>query len=115
MSHTKYADVAFDFLDKVWAGSKEFYETILPSSGAISTWLPAAESTVYGQPQSFFQGQKIYEDLMNYASKIPQVKFGLYNYEARDAVSRAALAILSGTPIDAAIANAQRELEFEMQ
>jgi lactose/L-arabinose transport system substrate-binding protein len=115
MSHTRYADVAFDFLDKVWANSVEFYETILPSSGAISTWLPAANSTVYGQPQAFFQGQKIYEDLMTYASKIPQVKFGLYNYEARDAVSRAALAILGGTPIDAAIANAQRELEFEMQ
>jgi len=114
MSHTKYPDVAFDILDKVWAGSVELYETILPPSGAISTWLPAADSAVYGQPQAFFGGQKIYEDLMDYASKVPQVKFGLYNYEARDAVSRAAVNVINGANIDAEIDNAQREVEFLM-
>jgi lactose/L-arabinose transport system substrate-binding protein len=114
MSHTKYPDVVFDLLDKVWAGSVEFYETILPPSGAISTWLPAANSSVYSQPQSFFGGQKIYEQLMDYASKIPQVKFGLYNYEARDAVSRAASNIILGANIDSEINNAQSEVEFLM-
>ena len=77
MSHTRYAEAAYDFLNKTWAGSVEFYETILPPSGAISTWLPAANSTVYGQPQAFFGGQKVYEDLITYASRIPQVNFGL--------------------------------------
>jgi len=114
MSHTKYPDVVFDFLDKVWAGSVEFYETILPSSGAISTWLPAANSSVYSQPQAFFGGQKIYEDLMDYASKVPQVKFGLYNYEARDAVSLAASNIILGANIDTELNNAQSEVEFIM-
>jgi len=114
MSHTKNADVAFDFLNKVWAGSADFFATILPSSGAISTWLPAANSPVYSQPQDFFGGQKIYQDLMDYASKIPQVKFGIYNYEARDAVSKAALNVVHGANIDTEIANAQKEIEFTM-
>jgi lactose/L-arabinose transport system substrate-binding protein len=114
MSHTRRADTAFDFLDKVWAGSVEFYETILPPAGAISTWLPAGDSTVYSQPQSFFAGQKIYEQLINYASQIPQVTFGLYNYEARDAVAKAALNVIGGANIDTEIANAQREIEFLM-
>ncbi|MCL2472937.1 MAG: ABC transporter substrate-binding protein [Treponema sp.] len=114
MSQTKHADVAFDLLDKVWAGSVEFFETILPPSGAISTWLPAANSPVYSQPQDFFGGQKIYEQLMDYASKIPQVKFGLYNYEARDAVAKAALNVVRGANIDTEIANAQKEVEFLM-
>ena len=114
MSHTKHADVAFDFLDKVWAGSVEFYETILPPSGAISTWLPAASSSIYSQPQAFFGGQKIYEDLMDYASKVPLVKFGLYNYEARDAVAKAAQNVIHGANIDTEIANAQKEVEFLM-
>ena len=114
MSHTQKADAAFDFLDKVWAGSVEFYETILPSSGAISTWLPAANSSIYSQPQAFFGGQKIYEELMDFASKIPQVKFGLYNYEARAAVSRAAVNVSRGANIDAEIANAQTEVQFLM-
>ena len=114
MSHTNKADVAFDFLDKVWAGSVEFYETILPPSGAISTWLPAANSTIYSEPQSFFGGQKIYEQLMDFASKIPQVRFGLYNYEARAAVSRAAVNVAHGANIDTEIANAQTEVQFLM-
>ena len=114
MSHTNKADVAFDFLDKVWAGSVEFYETILPPSGAISTWLPAANSSVYNQPQAFFNGQKIYEELMDFASKIPQVSFGLYNYEARAAVSRAAVNVSRGANIDTEIANAQTEVQFLM-
>jgi lactose/L-arabinose transport system substrate-binding protein len=114
MSHTKKADVAFDFLDKVWAGSVEFYETILPPSGAISTWLPAGNSSVYSQSQSFFAGQKIYEQLIDYASKIPQVTFGLYNYESRDAVAKAALNVVRGANLDTEIANAQKEVEFLM-
>ena len=114
MSHTRHADVAFDFLDKVWAGSVPFFETILPPSGAISTWLPAANSPVYSQPQDFFGGQKIYEELMDFANRVPQIKFGLYNYEARDAVGLAALNIVRGANIDTELANAQRELEFLM-
>jgi lactose/L-arabinose transport system substrate-binding protein len=51
---------------------------------------------------------------MDYASKIPQVKFGLYNYEARDAVSRAASNIILGANIDTEINNAQSEVEFLM-
>jgi len=114
MSHTRHADAAFDFLDKVWAGSVEFYETILPPSGAISTWLPAANSPIYSQPQPFFGGQRIYEELMHFASMIPQINFGVYNYEARDAVALAALNVVRGGNIDTEIANAQREVEFIM-
>ncbi|MDR2740615.1 MAG: extracellular solute-binding protein [Treponema sp.] len=114
MGHTKKADAAFDFLDKTFAGSVELYQTILPPSGAISTWLPAAEAPVYAEPQPFFGGQKIYEELMDYASKVPQVKFGLYNYEARDAIQRAVLAVYQGGNIDAALDTAQQEVEFLM-
>ncbi|GHV69596.1 ABC transporter substrate-binding protein [Spirochaetia bacterium] len=114
MAHTKKADVAFDFLDKTFAGSVEFYETILPSAGAISTWLPAADSPIYSQPQSFFGGQKIYEELMDFASKVPRVKYGVYNYEGRDAIGHALQAVLAGTNIDDAISAAQQEVEFLM-
>jgi lactose/L-arabinose transport system substrate-binding protein len=114
MAHTRKADTAFDLLDKTFAGSVELYQTILPPSGAISTWLPAAEATVYGEPQAFFGGQKIFEELMDYASKVPKVKFGLYNYEARDAIQRAMLAVYQGGNIDAALDTAQQEVEFLM-
>jgi lactose/L-arabinose transport system substrate-binding protein len=114
MAHTRKADAAFDLLDKTFAGSVELYQTILPPSGAISTWLPAAEAPVYAEPQAFFGGQTIFEELMDYASKVPKVKFGLYNYEARDAIQRAMVSVYQGGNIDAALETAQQEVEFLM-
>jgi lactose/L-arabinose transport system substrate-binding protein len=114
-SSSKHPDVATDFLNKTFAGSKELYETILPPSGAIGTWLPAGDSPVYSEPSSFFGGQKIYEDLVGYAGKVPPLKFGVYNYEARDAVVRALTEILAGQSIDEALDAAQKSVEFTIQ
>lgn len=114
MANSKHPDVAIDFLAKTFAGSVKLYETILPSSGAIATWLPAAKSPVYGQPIEFFGGQKIYEDLVSYAGKVPNVKYGVFNYEARDAIARALSKVMQGTNIDTALATAQKNVEFLM-
>jgi lactose/L-arabinose transport system substrate-binding protein len=112
LANSKNPDAAMDFLNKTYAGSVEFYETILPPSGAIATWLPAANSTVYAQPSEFFGGQKIYEELVAYAGKVPIVKYGIFNYEARTAVTRAMVDIMQGMPVEQALEAAQREVEF---
>ncbi|MGE4454509.1 MAG: ABC transporter substrate-binding protein [Sphaerochaeta sp.] len=114
MANSKYPDVAIDFLAKTFGGSVELYETILPTSGAIATWLPAAESPVYATPIEFFGGQKIYEDLVAFAGKVPNVKYGVFNYEARDAIARALSEVMQGTNIDSALATAQKNVEFLM-
>ena len=115
MANSKVPDAAFDFLDKTWAGSVELFETILESSGAISTWLPAGNSAVYAKPNEFFGGQKIFEDLMAYAAKIPQVKYGVFNYEARDAAARAVTDVIQGKSIDEALDTAQKSVDFLMK
>lgn len=114
MANSKNPDVAIDFLARTFGGSVALYETILPSSGAIATWLPAAKSPVYSKPIEFFGGQKIYEDLVNFAGKVPNVKYGIFNYEARDAIARALSEVLQGAAIDTALATAQRSVEFLM-
>jgi lactose/L-arabinose transport system substrate-binding protein len=111
MSHTKVADLAMDFLNKTFAGSKELYDIILPGAGAVSTWLPAAESAVYQQPAPFYQGEKVYAMLMDYASKAKIVPYAVFNYEARDAVGRALTAYMAGQgQIDALLANEEQQL-----
>ncbi|MDD3214670.1 MAG: carbohydrate ABC transporter substrate-binding protein, partial [Eubacteriales bacterium] len=40
-SNCQNKELAFDFLAKTFAGSVAFYEDILPSSGALATYLPA--------------------------------------------------------------------------
>lgn len=112
LSSSKHADAALEFLSKTFAGSVELYDTILPSSGAVATWLPAIKAPAYGKPQPFFGGQIIFEELVRYAEKIRSVPVGLYNFEAGDAVGRATVEVLQGTSIDSALDAAQKNVEF---
>lgn len=114
LESSKNKDVAIDFLAKTFAGSVEFYETILPSSGALATYLPAGQSEVYNEPHEFFGGQRIYAEIVEYASQVPQVKYGVYNYEARDAIGTAITQIISGASMDAALIQAEETVRFLM-
>jgi len=108
-------DLAADFLKSTFAGSTDFYDTILPSSGALANWAPAAKSSVYSQPQPFFSNDTIYTKIVDYASKVPSNNTSPYYYEARDAVSAAITQVLGGTDVTAALAEAQSTVEFAMQ
>ena len=113
-SSPNYA-LAADFLKSTFAGSTDFYDDILPSSGALANWLPAAKSTVYAQPQAFFNNDAIYTKIVNYASQVPSNNTSPYYYEARDAVSAAITQILGGTDETTALQQAQQTVEFAMQ
>jgi lactose/L-arabinose transport system substrate-binding protein len=112
LANSKHPEVAFDFLGKTFADSAELYDTILPSSGAIATWLPARQSSVYAEPNPFFNGQRIYQNILDYAGKVPRIQFGVFNYEARNNVALALEDISRGGSIDAALAKAQKDTEF---
>lgn len=114
MASSENPEIAADFLNQTFAGSKKLYETILPSSGALATYLPAGDSEVYNEPHPYFGGQKIYSDITDFASKVPRVKYGIYNYEARDAVSTAITQIMQGQDMMDALEEAQSTVEFQM-
>lgn len=115
MSHSKNADVAANFLSETFGGSLDLYTTILPSAGAIATWLPAASSPAYDEPNAFFGGDKIYKKIVEYSGHIPQIKAGVFNYEARDAIGVAMAGILNGSlTVDSGLAEAQKNVEFLM-
>ena len=106
--------LAIDFLANTFAGSVEFYEIILPSSGAIGTWGPAAASTVYEEPHPFFAGQAVFADIVRFADNVPSIITGVYFYEANTAVSDAVVEILGGADIATALQNAQTTVEFQI-
>lgn len=110
----KNPELAADFLSKTFAGSTELYETILPKSGALATYLPAAKSTVYGEPQKFFGDQAIYSLITDFAAKIPSNNTGVYYYEARDAVATAITNVVAGGDIDSEIKTAEDAIKFAM-
>lgn len=112
---SKNKELAAKFLKETFAGSVEFYNTILPSSGAIATYLPAADTDAYRQPQKFFfNEQKIYEDILNFSSKVPSNATGVFYYEAKEAVGTALVGIIKGDDIDKALKAASDEVKFKM-
>lgn len=113
-TNCKNTDLAVDFLKETFAGSTQLYDTILPSSGALSTWLPAAESDVYSEPQEFFGGQAIYALISDFASKTPAVDLGVYYTEANTALATAVANVRGGSDIDAELETAQKTVEFNM-
>ena len=113
-SNCQDTELAYDFLAKTFAGSVEFYETILPSSGAIGTYIPAGDSSVYSEPQEFFGGQAIYALITDFAAKTPSNNTGIYYYEARDAVATAIQNVANGADIQTEIQAAQDMVEFQM-
>ena len=114
ISSTGDAELAADFLASTFAGSTDFYDTILPKSGAVANWIPAGDSSVYAQPSEFFGGQPIFQQVVEFGAQVPSNNTGVYYYEGRDAVSAAMTKILGGTGIDEALDEAQANVEFAM-
>ena len=110
----KDVDLAIDFLANTFAGSVPFYETILPSAGALANYLPAGDSDVYSKPQPFFADQPIYADIVSFGSHVPNSQPGIYFYEARDALGVALVNILNGSDIDAELQTVEDTITFTM-
>ncbi|MDC4233674.1 extracellular solute-binding protein [Actinomyces sp. B33] len=108
-------DLATDFLASTFAGSVDFYNTILPKSGAIANWTPAAGAPAYTEPQEFFGGQAIYAQVVDYGGKVPTAPTGVYHTEGRDAVNTALTKIADGGDPVQAFAEAQATVEFAMK
>lgn len=114
LSNSKSKDLAIDFLSKTFAGSADLYNTILPKSSAIATWGPASGTSNYAIAHEFFGGQKIFQDIVEYGKSVPKVSYGVYNYEARDAIGTAITKIVSGTDKAAALKEAESTVQFQM-
>ena len=114
-SNCKNPDLAIDFMNSTFAGSQEFYETILPSSGALSTWLPAGESDVYNEPQEFFGGQAIYADIVEFAERfLPTSPVRSTMTQEMPSVWHCPTSPSPGADIDSEIQAAQDTVEFNM-
>lgn len=113
-SNCKNVELAMDFLASTFGSSTEFYDAILPTTGAVACYLPAGESTVYNEPNEFFNGQPIFSTIVEYSSHIPAFKSTPYHYEAREVVNTAIINIVNGTAKADALKEAQSTLEFKM-
>ena len=114
-TNCKNPDLAIDFLKSTFAGSVELYENILPTTGAIGTYAPAADSDAYNQPQEFWNNQPIFKTIVEYSLNTPTNNTSPYYYDGRNAIGTQIQNIMQGADVDQAIADAQAEVEFTME
>ncbi|MCL2204855.1 MAG: extracellular solute-binding protein [Defluviitaleaceae bacterium] len=108
-------DLAVAFMNYTFAGSTELYDRILPAAGALSTWGPAAASTVYLEPQPFFGGQTVFADIIRFSQNIPDFMGGIHHYTAMDQIDIALGNIINlGMSIEDALREAEAAVRFEM-
>ena len=114
-SNCKNTELAFDFLKTTFGGSVELYDDLLPNAGAISSYLPAAQSDVYNQTSDFYGGQAVYKDIVEFAGKVPAINYGAYYNDIRSALTDAITNVVqNGADIDEEIQNAQDTVEFNI-
>ena len=111
----KNTELAFDFLKSTFGSSVELYDDLLPNAGAISSYLPAAESDVYNQPSEFYGGQTVYKDIVEFAGQVPAFDCGAYYSDVRSALTDAVTNVVqNNADIDSEMQNAQDTVEFNI-
>ena len=114
-SNCQNTELAFDFLKSTYGGSVELYDDLLPNAGAISSYLPAAQSDIYNQTSDFYGGQAVYKDIVEFAGKVPAINYGAYYNDIRSALTDAITNVVqNGADIDEEIQNAQDTVEFNI-
>jgi lactose/L-arabinose transport system substrate-binding protein len=114
-SNCKNVELAEDFLAKTFAGSVELYEEILPTTGAIGTYAPAADSDAYQEPQEFWSDEPIFATIVEFATKTPSNNTSPYYYDVRDVIGTAIQDIIAGGDVETVLEQAQGDAEFYYQ
>ena len=113
----KNVDLAREFLAYTFgggAGAMETYDGALLNGGVITCCISAGKSDVYQKGFDFFGGQPIYSDIVAMGANVPIVEQSDFHYPARTYIGNAITNIINGGDLDAELANAQSQLEFEM-
>ena len=114
-SNCENTDLAFDFLKSTFAADVDLYDDLLVNAGAIASYLPAAESSVYQEASDFYGGQKVYADIVDFASQVPAFDCGAYYSDIRSALTDVVTNVVQNdADITSELQNAQDTVELKM-
>lgn len=113
---SKFMELAYDFIKSTFGGSVELYDDLLVNAGAIASYLPAAESDVYQEASDFYGGQKVYADIVDFASKVPAFDCGAYYSDVRSALTDVITNVVqNGADVADELQTAQDTVEFNIE
>jgi lactose/L-arabinose transport system substrate-binding protein len=113
-------DLAQDFLAYTFGGGEgsiETYDNALKNGGVITCCISAGKSSVYQEPDAYFNGQPIYADIVAMGANVPVVEQNDFHYNLRTAVGTAitnATTAGGGSDLAAEIQAAQDDIVRQM-
>ena len=115
LANSDVKDEVIEFLQTVWQGNTDFYDTIMLNQGAMGSYIPGYSTAVYDAEDSFFGGQKINALFAEILPEVIPVNYGGYVAEANDAITTALANLFAGrTDIDGALAQADAQLHNQL-
>ena len=113
-ANCKNPELAKKFLAYTFGGSTKTYDEALRQGGVIGCCLSAAKSEVYSEGVPFFNGQAVYSEIVEMGSHVPIVEQNDFHYTVRTAIGNAIQSILGGADVEAALQEAQEQIDFAM-
>ncbi|MBO8436487.1 MAG: carbohydrate ABC transporter substrate-binding protein [Spirochaetes bacterium] len=115
LANSDVKDEAIEFLQTVWQGNTDFYDTIMLNQGAMGSYIPGYSTSVYDAEDPFFGGQKINALFAEILPEVIPVNYGGYVAEANDAITTALANLFAGrTDVDGALAQADAQLHNQL-
>ena len=115
LANSDVKDEAIEFMQTVWQGNTDFYDTIMLNQGAMGSYIPGYETAVYDAEDEFFGGQKINALFAEILPEVIPVNYGGYVAEANDAITTALANLFAGrTDVDGALEQADAQLHNQL-
>lgn len=115
LENSPVKDEAIAFLQGVWEGNTDFYDTIMRNQGAMGSYIPAYDTGVYEEEDEFFGGQKLNGLFAEVLPDVIPVNYGGYVAEANDAITTALANLFEGkVSIDEALEQAEAQLANQL-
>ncbi|HLP67325.1 MAG TPA: extracellular solute-binding protein [Rhizobium sp.] len=108
-------DEAIDFLNEVYAKDIDFYQKILTERGAVGSLLAARTGPAYGEADTFFGGEKVWQNFSDWLAKVPSVNYGIFTNEVDTAVTAHLPDLASGANVDEVLKAIQSQAEGQIQ
>ncbi len=115
LEKSKVKDDAIAFMQGVWQGNTDFYDTILLNQGAMGSYIPGYATDAYKAEDEFFGGQKLNGLFTEVLPEVIPVNYGGYVAEANDAITTALSNLFEGkTDVNGALEQAEEQLANQL-
>lgn len=108
-------DEAIDFLNEIYAKDVDFYQKILTERGAVGSLLAARTGPAYGEADTFFGGEKVWQSFSDWLAMVPSVNYGIFTNEVDTAVTAHLPDLANGANVDEVLKAIASQAEGQIQ